>query len=138
MASPRAARFRAAFKSRSRTSPHSVQMYVRTDRSSLAFTAPHPEQVLLEQNHRSTTTVRPPFQAVLYSNWRRNSPNEASATCRARLWLRTIPATNRSSTTTVPNLRASMVVSLWVESLRWSATLPAALASAAVADQRRD
>src|ERR1035437_5962283 len=65
---PRAARFLAAFRSRSRTSPHSVQTYVRTDRSSLVFTPPHPEQVLLEQNHRSTTTVRPPFQAVLYSN----------------------------------------------------------------------
>src|SRR5664280_2106082 len=137
MASPRAARFFAAFRSRSRTIPHAMQTCERSERASLAFTAPHPEQVLLEQNHRSTTTVRPPFQAVLYSNWRRNSPNEAAATCRARLWLRTIPATNRSSTTTVPNLRASMVVSLWVESLRWSATLPCAFARAADALRQR-
>src|ERR1035437_3662458 len=137
MASPSAARFFAAFRSRSRTSPHAMQTYVRTDRASLAFTAPHPEQVLLDGNQRSTTTTRPPFHTVLYSNWRRICPNEASATCRARLWLRTISATNRSSTTTVPNLRASMVVSLWVESLRWSATLPAALASAAVAARQR-
>src|SRR5664280_418353 len=137
IASPNTARFFAAFRSRSRTFPHAMQTYERSDRASLAFTPPHPEQVLLEQNHRSTTTTRPPFQAVLYSNWRRIWPNEASATCRARLWLRTIPATNRSSTTTVPNLRASMVVSLWVESLRWSATLPAALASVAVAARQR-
>src|SRR5664280_1310016 len=40
-------------------------------------------------------------------------------------------------TTTAANLRASLVVSLWVQSLRWSATLPAALASAAVAARQR-
>src|ERR1035437_7228700 len=137
MASPRAARFFAAFRSRSRTSPHSVQMYVRADRSSLVFTAPHPEQVLLEQNHRSTTTVRPPFQTVLYCNCLRSSPNEASEMCRASRWFLTIPATYRSSMTTVPNSLAKLVVSMWSPSLRWSATLPCAFARAADALRQR-
>src|SRR5450631_4399464 len=57
MASPSLARFLAAFTSRSRTRPHIAQTYLRSDRSSLAFTAPDPEQVLLEGNHRSTTTT---------------------------------------------------------------------------------
>src|ERR1035437_795839 len=137
MASPRAARFFAAFRSRSRTIPHAIQTYVRADRSSLAFTAPHPEQVLLEQNHRSTTTVRPPLQTVLYSNCLRSSPNEASAMCRASRWFLSIPATFRSSMTTVPNCLPKLVVSLWVESLRWSATLPCAFARAAEALRQR-
>src|ERR1035437_7030016 len=137
MTSPNTARFLAAFKSRSRTSPHSAQTYVRTDRSSLVFTAPHPEQVLLDGNHRSTTTVRPPLQTVLYSTCLRSSPNEAPETCRARQWFLTIPATCRSSMTTVPNSLARLVVSLWSPSLRWSAPLPCAFARAADALRQR-
>ena len=56
---------------------------VRSDRASLAFAVPQPEHVLLDANHRSATITVPPRQAVLYSTWRRNSANEASATCRA-------------------------------------------------------
>src|SRR5665811_1763957 len=37
MASPNAARFRAAFTSRSEASPHCVQTYVRSDRASWVF-----------------------------------------------------------------------------------------------------
>jgi hypothetical protein len=79
IASPNWVRFLAAFTSRTRTRPHIVQTYVRSDRAaSLAFTAPHSEQVLLDGNHLSTTTVRPPLHVVLYSNCRRICPNEAS------------------------------------------------------------
>ena len=55
IAPPNAVRFRATFTSRSRTSPNRVETYVRSEGASLAFTAPHPEQVLLDGNHRSTT-----------------------------------------------------------------------------------
>ena len=66
LASPNAARFRAALTSRSRTSAHCVQTYVPSARASLAFTAPHPEQVLLDENHWSTTIVRHvPRQVVI-------------------------------------------------------------------------
>src|SRR5664280_805286 len=51
------ARFLAAFTSRSSTRGHIMHTYVRSDRASLAFNAPHPEQVLLDGNHRSATTV---------------------------------------------------------------------------------
>ena len=57
IALPSLVRFLAAFTSRSRTRPHIAVTYVRSDRASLAFTAPHPEQVLLDGNRRSTTTA---------------------------------------------------------------------------------
>ena len=57
----------------------------------MAFTAPQPEHVLLDANHRSATITVPPRQAVLYSTCRRNSANEASATWRASRRLREHP-----------------------------------------------
>jgi hypothetical protein len=103
----------------------------------LVFTAPHPEHVLLDGNHRSAIISAPPFHAVLYVNWRRISPNEASATARANRWFVSIPATLRSSTTTVPYFRAMRVVILWIPSLRRSATLPWADANAVDARTHR-
>jgi hypothetical protein len=87
----------AAFRSRSMTRPQASQRYVRTERGSLAFTAPHPEHVLLLGYQRSMTCKVVPVRTHLYSSSRRNSPNEASSTAWARLWLATIPATLRSS-----------------------------------------
>src|ERR1035437_2376766 len=132
-----AARFRAAFTSRSKTRPHFVQSYVRSDRASLAFTAPQPEHILLDGNHRLARTTRPPFHVVLYSSCRRISPNEASPTCLASRRFFIIPATFRSSSTMTPYSRASLVVSLWRASLRWSATRPCALPRAAAATRQR-
>src|SRR5450631_1665794 len=60
MASPSLARFLEAFTSRSRTSPHCVQTYVRSDRASLAFTAPHSEQVSVDQDQPTDTGRRGP------------------------------------------------------------------------------
>ena len=94
------------------TIPHSVQTYVRSDRASLAFTTPQPEQVLLDGNHRSTTIVRPPVHAVLNYSRLRSSPNEASQMRQAKQWFLSIPATNKSSMTTVPHSRARAVASL--------------------------
>lgn len=93
-------------------------MYVRIRKGSLAFTAPHAEHVLELGNHRPATSSRPPFQALLYFSWRRISPNPASATRRASLRFLIIPATLRSSTTTVPYWAARLVVSLCMASRR--------------------
>src|SRR5215831_11865305 len=58
-------RLRAAFASRSMTVPQCQHLYVRSDRGSLAFTVPHPEQVLLDGYQRSATMSIPPFHPVL-------------------------------------------------------------------------
>ena len=68
----------AAFKSRSIARPQPSQWNTRSDRDSLAFTAPHFEQVLLLGYQRSTTCSAAPLRVVLYSNCLRNSPNAAS------------------------------------------------------------
>ena len=61
----------AAFRSRSIDRPQSLQLNVRSDRGSLAFTTPQFEHVLLDGNHLSTTRNTAPVRAVLYSSWRR-------------------------------------------------------------------
>jgi len=73
----------------------------------------------------------------LYSTCRRNSPNDASAMCRASRRFLTIPAMCRSSMTTVPNSAARRVVSLCSPSFRCSATRPCALPRAALARRHR-
>src|SRR5699024_6108472 len=45
--SARARMLRAALRSRSMSRSHASHWYVRSERESLAFTIPHPEQVLL-------------------------------------------------------------------------------------------
>ena len=40
-------------------------LYSRSDRASLVFTVPQPEQVLLEGYQRSATISWPPFHKVL-------------------------------------------------------------------------
>ncbi len=97
-------------------------MNVRTRRGSLAFTAPHPEHVFDDGNHRLATTRFPPFHAVLQASWRRISPNPASETARASFRCRTIPETLRSSTTMVPYSRVRLAVSLWIASRRGATT----------------
>ena len=97
VASPNSARLSAAFTSRSSTTGHIMDAYVRSGRASLAFAAPHPERVLLDGNHRSTTTVRPPLHPVLYPSCWRILPNEASATCRASSWSERTCASGSSS-----------------------------------------
>src|ERR1700728_4206210 len=61
----KAARLRAALRSRSRTSPHASHRNTRVRSGSLAFTTPQPEQVLLEGYQRSASTSRRPFHVVL-------------------------------------------------------------------------
>lgn len=112
----------AAFRSRSMTRPQASQRYVRTERGSLAFTAPHPEHVLLLGYQRSMTCMVMPVRTHLHSSSRRNSPNEASSTAWARLWLATIPATLRSSIEISEQLLARWVVSFSRSSRRWLAT----------------
>src|SRR5450631_3446974 len=56
------ARLAAAFWSRSRMRPQARHTCVGSHSSSVAFTAPHPGQVLLEANHRSATIRVPPCQ----------------------------------------------------------------------------
>ena len=102
--------------------PHASQRYTRSDRDSLAFTAPHVEHVLLDGYHLSITRNAAPVRAVLYSSWRRNSPREASLTLRARRWFFTMPATFRSSMHTTLYVLAIMVVALLIASARTLAT----------------
>ena len=59
------ARFVAALRSLSTTTPQRWQMYSRSDRESLDFTSPHSEHVFDDGNHLSATTVVPPFHLVL-------------------------------------------------------------------------
>jgi len=90
----------------------------------VAFTAPHPEQVLLEANHRSAAIRVAPCQPALQGSWRRISANPHPAIWRASRLFFTIPATFRSSTATVPYPAASRVACLCWWSRRWSATRP--------------
>jgi hypothetical protein len=55
-----AARLRAAFTSRSTSSPHAWQRKVRSARDSLALTVPQPEQVFDDAKKVSASTSRPP------------------------------------------------------------------------------
>ena len=59
----------------------------------MAFTTPQAEQVLEEGYQRSATCTVVAAQPVLYSIWRRSSPQPTPATWRARRRLRSIPAT---------------------------------------------
>src|ERR1700733_12049068 len=65
MLAAKAARLRAALRSRSRTRPHASHRNTRVRNGSLAFTTPQPEQVLLEGSQRSASTSCPPFHALL-------------------------------------------------------------------------
>ena len=58
------ARFVAALRSLSTTTPQRWQMYSRSDRESLDFTSPHSEHVFDDGNHLSATMTSPPFHWV--------------------------------------------------------------------------
>src|SRR6266480_7552458 len=106
-----ASRFRAALWSRSCSAPHR-QVHDQSTRVSPALIAPHALHVLLDGYHRSAAHTLDPYQPVLSSSWRRNSPNPASEMARASRRLRTIPATFKLSTATARLVLASLVVSL--------------------------
>lgn len=88
-----------------------------------AFTVLHPEQAGEAGNQRSAATMRQPLHRLLKVSRRQTSPNPASATCRARRRLLNKPATQRSSTTTVPYSAATTAVSSCRTSWRRFATL---------------
>src|ERR1017187_9953034 len=129
-------RFAAALTSRSRVRPQLGQVYVRSDRGSLVFTVPQPEQVLELGNHRLAMISCPPCQLVLEPSLRRACPNPWSAMARASRWLRVIPATFRSSATTVSYRVARSVVTVCSAPLRTLAARAWMRASRA-ADLRR-
>jgi hypothetical protein len=85
---------------------------VRSDRVRSWLIVPHVEQVLLLGYHRSAVHTFDPYHPVLYSRWRRNSPNPASETARASRRSRIIPATCRFSTATARLVLASVMVVL--------------------------
>lgn len=90
---------------------------MRCDSVSPALMAPHAEQVFELGYQRSAAHSFDPYQAVLYCNWRMNSPNPASDTVRASRRLRTIPDTFRLSTAMARLVLASLVVS-WCRNRR--------------------
>ena len=132
----RLSRLRAAFSSRSMTRPHAWHRYVRSDRDSLAFTVPQPEHVLELGQNRPAVMSWPPFRVVLQASIRRASPKPASEMARASRRFRVIPATFRSSETTVAYRAARPVVALCRASARTLATRAWMRASRA-ADLRR-
>ena len=88
------------------------------DNGILSWTAPHSEQVLLDGNHRSATTTRPPRRSALYSSCLRNSKKLMSAMDRARRRFFSIPCTFRLSIPMVSNRPVRSVVSLCKASCR--------------------
>jgi hypothetical protein len=101
--------------SRSWTAPHR-QVHARICNGSESSSTPHCEHVFVEGNHRSTAMSSRPYQAALYSSMDRSSDHDASLTARARLRLRTMFRTDRSSITIVWFSRTSRADSL----CRWS------------------
>src|SRR5262249_54964834 len=104
--------------------------HCRTDRVSPLVTTPQSEQVFDDGYHRSADHSFDPYQPVLYSSWRMNSPNPASEIARASLRLRSIPATLSDSTAMARLLLGSRVVSLLRKSPRRWATFRWILATA--------
>ena len=103
---------------------------VRSDRVSPALIAPQSAQVLLDGYQRSAAHSFEPYQPVLYSSWRMNSPNPASEMARARRRLRSIPATLSDSTAMARLVLASLVVNWCRKSARRWATFRWILATA--------
>src|SRR6266567_1270909 len=98
--------------SRSRTVRHSGQWKMRSPNGIDARIYPQFEHVLLLGSHRSTAITVRPWLLALYSSIDRNADHDASWIARARLWLRTMFATARSSITIVWLSRTSRVDSL--------------------------
>ena len=96
--SPTAKMLTAAFTSRSWLVPHSGHSHERTSSGMFSFTNPQQEQRLLEGKKRSISTYVLPAQFALYSSWRVNSPQLASAMCLASFGFLTMFFTARFST----------------------------------------
>jgi len=103
--------FRAAFTSRSRVAPQ-PHIQRRTFSGIVSRTLPQTEHSLEEGNQRSTAITSRPYHLALYSSRLRNSDHAASDIARARLPLRSIPETFKSSITIVWFSRTSRVV-IW-------------------------
>src|SRR6266567_2404549 len=80
---------------------------MRSERSISSLTLPHLEHILVEGNQRSARSNVSPCQTVLYPICRRNSPNPTSLIESASLRLRFMPATLRSSSTTMAGRRGA-------------------------------
>ncbi|MEN9503939.1 MAG: hypothetical protein RI964_3224 [Pseudomonadota bacterium] len=80
-ASPAAKMLTAALISRSWITPHSGHSHDRTFSGRLSLTNPQQAQRLLEGKNLSISTYVLPVQFALYSSWRVNSPQLASAIC---------------------------------------------------------
>jgi len=122
-ASPAALMFRAAFTSRSCVVWHFGQVHCRVAKSNWSSVYPQQEQRLLDGYQRSIATTVLPYQSALYSSCRTSSPQFASLIDFANVGFLTMFLTARFSTQIVWFSRISVVVNLWVKSLRQSAIL---------------
>src|SRR5512146_163629 len=105
-----AARFIAAFTSRSWSLPHFGQFHVLIDIDNSDKTNPQFEHVLLLAKKRSATINFTPLLSALYSNCRRISRKPISAIERAKRRFLTIPNPFKSSIQIVLKQRTSLVV----------------------------
>ncbi len=77
-------RFRAAFGSRSLSSPQAPNWKKRSESDISSWAAPQPEHVFVDGKNRGATTNRDPYRPALCSSMRRNSAHPESAMDRDR------------------------------------------------------
>src|SRR2546421_631554 len=82
--SARAARFFAAFRSRSISVPQASQRKTRADRDSRSFLAQQHEQVLEDGNHLEASHRKPPYQWQAPATWVASELKQAGLA--ARCW----------------------------------------------------
>jgi len=122
-ASPTAKILRAAFMSRSWTTPHSGQVHSRTFNGREPMVYPQSLHRLLDGYQRSIPIKVRPYQSALYSSCLTNSDQLASEIDFARLWFFCMLFTARLSTEITWFSFISRVESLWRKSFRVSAIL---------------
>jgi len=120
-ASPAALMFCAALISRSCVVLHSGHVHWRVAKSNLSSVYPQQEHRLLDGNQRSIATTVRPRQFALYSSCLTSSPQLASLIDFANMGFFTIFLTAKFSTQITWFSLISVVVNLWVKSLRQSA-----------------
>ena len=120
-ASPAALMFRAALRARACVVLHSGHVHWRVAKSSLSSVYPQQEHRLLEGYQRSIATTVRPLQLALYSSCLTISPQLASLIDFAKVGFLTIFLTAKFSTQITWFSLISVVVNLWVKSLRQSA-----------------
>ena len=122
-ASPAAKMLRAAFMSRSWTTPHSGHVHPRTFNGSDPIVYPQSLHRLLDGYHRSIPINVRPYQSALYSSCLTNSAQLASEIDFARQWFFCMLLTAKLSTAITWFSFISRVESLWRKSFRASEIL---------------